>query len=404
MTVVGYTHVAMEIWGVIFCLISSLCIYITKETGEKGSSLLLKLHLSNALLLLADAFAWSFRGHPGQLGSYIVHISNFLVFIMTHVMLAIFTLYLAKYVGQDTKGKRLWKKGILLLCAVGIGLVILTQFNHLYYYFDGNNYYHRNQWFFLSQLIGIIGMLTNAIVLMRYKSRIGKSRFWAFMFYILLPFLAMILQLFIYGIALLNIAITISVLWMFISLQIERGKKLKAQAERLVVQTEQLVKQEHEINEMQRKIMLSQIQPHFLYNALNTIYHLCEIDVEVAQKGIDDFSEYLRGNLDSLSRNCPVTFEKELKHMQIYLSLEKLRFDEDLKIVYDIQETNFVIPAISIQPLVENAVKYGVGKASGGGTRNHMHMTLKAVQVDGHLENIFRQQMMRQQLRTMKSL
>lgn len=129
-----------------------------------------------------------------------------------------------------------------------------------------------------------------------------------------------------------------------------------------------LVEQEREINDMQRKIMLSQIQPHFLYNSLNTIYHLCEKKPLVAQKAINDFSEYLRGNLDSLSKNNPVLFETEFNHVENYLALEKLRFDDNLEIKYDIQETDFLLPALSVQPLVENAVKYGVGKAHNGGT------------------------------------
>lgn len=114
--------------------------------------------------------------------------------------------------------------------------------------------------------------------------------------------------------------------------------------------------------------MLSQIQPHFLYNCLNTIYYLCEKDTETAQKAISDFSDYLRGNMDSLDNERPVYFTTELTHIKNYLSLEKIRFDEYLNIAYDIQATNLKIPSLSVQPLVENAVKHGVGKAENGGT------------------------------------
>ena len=114
--------------------------------------------------------------------------------------------------------------------------------------------------------------------------------------------------------------------------------------------------------------MLSQIQPHFLYNSLNSIYYLCDKDKEAAQKAISDFADYLRGNMDSLKQTTPVTFEKELEHTKVYLSLEKMRFDDELNIVYDIQASNFKLPSLSDQPLVENAVQYGVGKAANGGT------------------------------------
>ncbi|MGN0160908.1 MAG: sensor histidine kinase [Lachnospiraceae bacterium] len=135
-----------------------------------------------------------------------------------------------------------------------------------------------------------------------------------------------------------------------------------------VEQERKMKQQEAELASSRISIMLSQIQPHFLYNSLNTIYHLCEKNPAKAQKAISDFSDYLRGNLESLKRISPVPFEKELEHVKIYLSLEKMRFDEELEIVYDIETTSFLIPALTVQPLVENAVKHGVGKTQTGGT------------------------------------
>ena len=72
--------------------------------------------------------------------------------------------------------------------------------------------------------------------------------------------------------------------------------------------------------------------------------------------------------MDSLKQRYPVPFSKELEHLEIYLSLEKLRFEDELNIVYDIQTMDFMLPSLTVQPLVENAVKYGVGKAENGGT------------------------------------
>ncbi|MGN0341706.1 MAG: sensor histidine kinase [Roseburia sp.] len=133
-------------------------------------------------------------------------------------------------------------------------------------------------------------------------------------------------------------------------------------------QEKRLKEQEAELASSRISLMLSQIQPHFLYNSLNTIYYLCDKDPEMAKKAISDFSDYLRGNVDSLKRNTPVNFEKELEHVKIYLSLEKMRFDDELQIVYDIETTGFSIPALTVQPIVENAVKHGLNKAEKGGT------------------------------------
>ena len=114
--------------------------------------------------------------------------------------------------------------------------------------------------------------------------------------------------------------------------------------------------------------MVSQIQPHFLYNALTSIAQLCEKNPSKAKKATIDFSDYLRRNMNSLKEQSPVSFESELKHLETYLSLEKMRFGDDLNIEYDIQTTDFLIPSLTVQPLVENAVKHGVGMKEDGGT------------------------------------
>ena len=129
-----------------------------------------------------------------------------------------------------------------------------------------------------------------------------------------------------------------------------------------------LAKQSAELSDSRINIMLSQIQPHFLFNALTSISVLCEKNPMKAQTALNDFADYLRGNLDSLRRTAPVPFSKELKHIKIYLSLEQMRFESELNVVYDIEADSFLLPALTVQPLVENAVKYGVGKKPGGGT------------------------------------
>ncbi|MGN0501912.1 MAG: sensor histidine kinase, partial [Ruminococcus sp.] len=107
---------------------------------------------------------------------------------------------------------------------------------------------------------------------------------------------------------------------------------------------------------------------HFLYNTLTSIYCLCDRDSKAAKQAISDFSKYLRGNFESVGRKMPIMFEDELNHVQSYLALEKMRFGDELDVVYDIQAHNFLLPALTIQPLVENAVKHGVGDAPNGGT------------------------------------
>lgn len=127
-------------------------------------------------------------------------------------------------------------------------------------------------------------------------------------------------------------------------------------------------KMQSELLKSQVLIMISQIQPHFLYNSLTSIAMLCEKDPKRAKTATIEFADYLRGNMNSLKDNHPVPFETELKHLKTYLSLEKMRFGDDLNVEYDIQTSDFTIPSLTVQPLVENAVKHGVGMKEDGGT------------------------------------
>ncbi|MBQ9871493.1 MAG: histidine kinase [Eubacterium sp.] len=125
---------------------------------------------------------------------------------------------------------------------------------------------------------------------------------------------------------------------------------------------------EKERFEAEVQVMVSQIRPHFVYNTLSSIAILCDIDPKTAKEAAITFAKYLRANMDALKQKAPVPFEIELEHLKNYLYIEKLRFADALNVEYDIQTTDFELPILSIQPLVENAVKHGVGMKKYGGT------------------------------------
>ena len=131
---------------------------------------------------------------------------------------------------------------------------------------------------------------------------------------------------------------------------------------------EEREKTKKELYEAKVSVMVSQIQPHFMYNALSSIAMMCTIDPETAQEATVTFADYLRGNMDSLKQTAPVPFEMELEHLKKYLYIEQLRFGKKLQVEYDLPVMNFRVPMLSIQPLVENAVKHGVGMKKKGGT------------------------------------
>lgn len=122
-----------------------------------------------------------------------------------------------------------------------------------------------------------------------------------------------------------------------------------------------------ELQESRLAIMTSQINPHFLYNSLSSIAELCEFDAKEAQDATVNFASYLRGNMKALTNKTGISFEEELSHLENYLALELIRFGDSLHIEYDIQVVSFNIPPLTIQPLVENAIKHGIRKRESGG-------------------------------------
>lgn len=125
---------------------------------------------------------------------------------------------------------------------------------------------------------------------------------------------------------------------------------------------------EKELVASKSQLMVSQIQPHFIYNSLNTIYYLIDMDQEQARDAVSTFSDYLRQNINALKDDKPVHFREELEHIRAYVSLEMLRFGERLNVVYEIEAEDFFVPPLTIQPLVENAIKHGVSVKEEGGT------------------------------------
>ena len=123
-----------------------------------------------------------------------------------------------------------------------------------------------------------------------------------------------------------------------------------------------------ELAQSRIRVMLSQIQPHFVFNVLNAISGLCLIHPEKADDAIIQFSNYLRANINSLQSQGLVNFEEEMKHIRCYVALEQLRFGNKIHMVYNIDAANFSLPALTLEPLVENAVKHGLRSKSQGGT------------------------------------
>ena len=121
------------------------------------------------------------------------------------------------------------------------------------------------------------------------------------------------------------------------------------------------------LTESRVSTMMSQIRPHFIYNTLGSIEQLCSIDPSKAGELVHNFAKYLRGNFGELNNPKPILMSQEMEHVHHYISIENVRFP-DMTFSFEMNSVDFHIPALTIQPIVENAIKHGLMKLSKGGT------------------------------------
>ena len=122
-----------------------------------------------------------------------------------------------------------------------------------------------------------------------------------------------------------------------------------------------------QLTESRVSTMMSQIRPHFIYNTLGSIEQLCELEPQKAGELVHNFAKYLRGNFGELDNPKPILMSQEMEHVHHYISIENVRFP-DMTFTFEMNSNDFHIPALTIQPIVENAIKHGLMKLSKGGT------------------------------------
>lgn len=279
-------------------------------------------------------------------------ISFYTVFyIMNNIEVLLLFMYMLNYVFLPAN-----KKNKLLITGLStfvlfIILDIINIFTGIFFSAEHGQYI-RSKTMIISQGYQFI-IFSIVFLVAIFNKRINLREKIAFSFYCILPLISVIVQNFYkgYAIAYATIIVSVEILFFFGNVQ----KNIE------------LAREEEKNKEAQIKIMLSQIQPHFIYNSLSAISTLITIDPEKAQKSLDEFTEYLRSNLSSLTETRLIPFKDELKHIETYISLEKMRFNDRIKVTYNIGTTDFSVPPLSIQPLVENAIKHGILKKLEGG-------------------------------------
>ena len=303
---------------------------------------------------LSDAISWITYEKVGREWMLASKISLFLASVFSGALIPLLTGFMLYSSGEEKAFRNRIFQMILAVFAVYLILLIYAQFSTAIYYYDESNTYHRGPWYPVLLVLPILMLILNIWLLWSKRNRLSKKNKAVFASCILLPVISMMIQMLFYGVNIIILGVSISAFIMLTNVINENRKQYYMQQEENV--------------KLKTEILLNQIQPHFLFNTLGTISHLCT-DAPEAKKAIGLFSRYLRGNIDVLSNEMLIPFDKEIDHARMYLELEKLRFGDSLQVSWDLQCTDFMIPSLTLQPLVENAVRYGVrGNEDGCGT------------------------------------
>lgn len=252
---------------------------------------------------------------------------------------------------KEKRKKKLFLVNVVIFF-VFVALDLINIFTGIFFGAQGGQYL-RSRTMILSQGYQFVtfGVIFYTAVTDRKLNAREKI---AFSLYCILPLIAIILQNIFkgYAIAYASILLAAEILFFFISVQRNIA----------------LAEEQEKNRESQIRIMMSQIRPHFIYNSLSAISTLIPMDPPQAKSALDAFADYLRLNLSSLTETRLIPFEVELQHIKTYISLEKMRFKDRVNVVYNVWTTDFDVPPLSIQPIVENAIKHGILKKIEGGT------------------------------------
>lgn len=265
--------------------------------------------------------------------------------------LPMLTVYMLHCCGETMRRSILFR-AVLGLWAVFAVILISAELTGVFTYAASDHYYFRGPLYPLLLLPLVAILLLNLAGVVRRRTRFSRKVFLSFLIAIAPMTAAMLALVFADVLPLVDNAFIISALAMFVIIQND--------------QTERYIEKERENVQLRTDLMLSQIQPHFLYNTLGAIKSVCRTDPMRARDAIDQFTEYLRHNMDALTDDQPISFTQELEHVKRYLDIQKLRFDTALNVEYDLACTDFKLPTLTLQPIVENAVTHGVRKNSKG--------------------------------------
>ncbi len=304
---------------------------------------------------LCELSAVLLYGTPGRAAYIAIRLLDIGSYTFGNLALIVFELYLFAFLTLQKTFPVPQKpfKAALFLAGLNTLFMIGAESQEVFNRLDGqNNLIVVNIWG--AMILQVISLSICAVMILRNRKHLLPKEWLTLLIYMLAPLMCYVAELSWPGLWISYLGATVSIFLIYVNLQVELSHRLK--------------EQERELDESRLSIMLSQIKPHFLYNSLTAIGQLCEIDSHKAKEAIHHFAHYLRGNLDSLGQRELIDFADELTHVETYLALEQLRFGDRLQVCCDIETERFMLPPLTVQPIVENAVRHGLEGRKPDGT------------------------------------
>ena len=272
--------------------------------------------------------------------------------------LPLLTAYLLHYCEENLRTSKLFRTA-LVLWTIYFAMDISGLFTDAFFYILPDKNYSRGPWFPLMLLPMLaIAILDLAGVIQRRK-RFSRTVFRSFLIALVPLTGVLFVHMFVDVVVLVDICYIIFAYPMFnFTLYDQIEQDLRRQRE-MAEQQHEIAEQQLEIANQRASIMVLQMRPHFIYNTLTSIYCLCSENPELAQQIVIDFTTYLRKNFAAVASAKPIPFSSELEHTRAYLAVEQARFSSSLRVDYDTPHTWFRIPPLTLQPIVENAIKHG---------------------------------------------
>ena len=255
------------------------------------------------------------------------------------------TFYLLYNAGESVRSSKLLHS-VLGLWTVYFVLIIIAPFTNAFSYVAPDNQYYRGPWYPLLLLpMAVIALLNLAGTIQR-RNQLSHRMFVSLLISLLPMTVALLVQMFVDIYPIVDLCFVLSAFSMYsliISDQIERD-----------------LSHQREIAHERASVMVLQMRPHFIYNTLMTIHSLCRIDPQKARQVTMDFADYLRKNFNAVASDSTIPFSIELEHTRAYLAVEQAQLDDMLVVDWDTPFTHFRLPPLTLQPIVENAVKHGM--------------------------------------------